>query len=66
MMLKMAVGRLHGQPGADMIELVDGCRAVLHLGRSPQLAQLFERVELRDIFFDEQAAVIDFIPRQAL
>ncbi|KWW32067.1 MAG: Uncharacterized protein AUK63_163 [bacterium P3] len=66
MMLKMALGRIKDKPGAEMVELLDSSRIMLHLGRSPQLAQVFERVVLRDIFFDEDAAVIDFTPSQAL
>ena len=60
MMLKMAVAKMQDKPGMDMLELLDNSRLMLHLGRSPQLAQIFERVVLRDIYFDEQSVIIDF------
>lgn len=66
MMLKMAISKMQDRPGMDMVELLDNSQLLLHLGRSPQLAQIFERVVLRDIFFDEQAVVIDFTPVQNL
>lgn len=64
MMLKMALGRVKGQPGADMLEIMDGNRLLLALGKNPQTAQFFEKVELRDICFDEQFAIVDFAPKQ--
>lgn len=66
MMLKMALSQLKNRPGADMVELCDNSQLMLHLGRSPQLSQIFERVVLRDICFDEQSVIIDFTPGQAL
>lgn len=60
MMLKMAVAKMKDKPGMDMLEMLDNCQLMLHLGRSPQLAQIFERVVLRDIYFDEQSVIIDF------
>lgn len=60
MMLKMAVAKMKDKPGMDMLEMLDNCQLMLHLGRSPQLAQIFERVVLRDIYFDERSVIIDF------
>lgn len=60
MMLKMAVAKMKDKPGMDMLEMLDNCQLMLHLGRSPQLAQIFERIVLRDICFDEQTVIIDF------
>ena len=62
MMLKMAIGKMKDRPGMDMLELLDNSQLMLHLGRSPQLSQIFERVVLRDIFFDEQSVIVDFTP----
>lgn len=63
MMMKTALARVKDQPGADMLELVEGNGLIFHLGRNPQLAQIFERAELRDIFFDEQSTIIEFAPK---
>lgn len=61
-MIKTALNRIKNQPGADLMELLDNSQLVLHLGKSPQMSQMFERVTLRDIFFDEQSIIIDFVP----
>lgn len=66
MMLKMAMAKMQDRPGMDMVELLDNSQLLLHLGRSPQLSQIFERVVLRDICFDEQYVIIDFTVAQAL
>lgn len=60
MMLKMAIAKMKDRPGMDMLELLDNSQLMLHLGRSPQLAQIFERIVLRDISFDEQTVIVDF------
>lgn len=60
MMLKMAIAKMKDRPGMDMLELLDNSQLMLHLGRSPQLSQIFERVVLRDIYFDEQSVIVDF------
>lgn len=60
MMLKMAIAKMKDRPGMDMLELLDNSQLMLHLGRSPQLAQIFERIVLRDICFDEQMVIVDF------
>lgn len=66
MMLKMAISKMQDRPGMDMLELLDNSQLKLHLGRSSQLSQIFERVVLRDIFFDEHSVTIDFSPAQNL
>lgn len=63
MMVKTALSRVQGQPGADMLEQLDNSRLVLHLGKNPQLGQLFEHLVLQDIHFDEQSIMIDFVPK---
>lgn len=62
-MLKTALGRVKGQPGAEMMELMDGNRLVLHLDKNQQLSQIFERITLRDIFFDDEFVVVDFVTK---
>ena len=66
MMLKMALSKMQDRPGMDMVELLDNSQLKLHLGRSPQLSQIFDRIVLRDIVIDEQAVVIDFALAQNL
>ena len=65
MALKMALGRLDGA-AANIVELQDGCRMVVHLGRSPQLATIFDKITLRDICFDSQFVIVDFSLRNPL
>lgn len=61
--VKQALAHIKNQPAADLLEIREGNRLVLHLGKSPQMSPIFERVTLRDIFFDEQFAIIDFVPK---
>ena len=61
-MVRQALNRVKNQPGMDMLELLEGSCMVLHLGKSPQLSQVFDRVTLRDISFDEHFVIIDFVP----
>lgn len=63
MMVRTALGRFKGQPGAEMLEVLDGNRLLLSLSKSPQASQIFEKIELRDICFDEQYAILDFVPK---
>ncbi|MCR4659080.1 MAG: hypothetical protein K5650_02160 [Bacteroidales bacterium] len=62
-MLRSALGHIKNQPGANIIEMLDGNRLLLSLGKNPQVAQVFNAVEINDIHFDEQYAMIDFTPK---
>ncbi|MBR1793613.1 MAG: hypothetical protein IJ764_08265 [Bacteroidales bacterium] len=62
-MIRTALNKVKDQPGGDMIEPLDGCRLMIMLGRNPQMVQLLGRIELKDIHFDEQHVMIDFVPR---
>lgn len=62
MMLQTALNHYKDQPGMDIVELLDGNRLLLALGKNPQTAQLFERITLHDIHFDERSVMIDFTP----
>lgn len=64
-MVRTALGRAKGQPGAEVLELLDGNRLLLCLGKNPQVAQVFDRITLQDIHFDEQSVMIDFVPKMA-
>ncbi|MBQ0016956.1 MAG: hypothetical protein KBT04_08240 [Bacteroidales bacterium] len=62
-MIREALKRASGQPGADCIEMTEGSSLVVHLGKSSQAAALLERLVLQDIHFDEQRVMIDFTTR---
>ena len=62
-MLKTAINQAKKQPGMEMLEMLDGSRLLLSLGKNPNLAPLFERITLQDIHFDEQSIMIDFVPK---
>lgn len=62
-MVRTAFKQFEGRPEAEMLQLLDDNRLVLLLSKSPQMAQIFERVDLQDIHFDEQSVMIDFVPK---
>lgn len=62
-MVRTALGHAKSQPGGDMIELLPDNRIMLMLGRNAQAGSLFEHVDLQDIRFDEQYAIVEFQPK---
>ena len=54
---------IQNQPGAEILELLDGNQMRLSLGKSPQLSQVFDHINLDDIHFDEMSIKIDFTPK---
>lgn len=62
-MVRQAVGMAKSRPGGEFIEQLDGNRILLALSRTKQAGSLLEHVTLRDIRFDEQYAIIDFVPK---
>lgn len=62
-MVRTALNQAKNQPGMDAIEMLDGNRILLSLGKNAQANSLFERITLQDIHFDEQSIMIDFIPK---
>lgn len=61
-MVRMAFKQFEGRPEAEILQLLDDNRLVLMLGKNPQLAQIFDRITLQDIHFDERSVMIDFVP----
>ena len=51
------------QQGADILDILDGNRLMLALGRSSQLSPVFDRITLKDIHFDEHSLMVDFVPK---
>jgi hypothetical protein len=43
--------------------MLDGNQMRLSLGKSPQLSQVFDHINLDDIHFDEMSIKIDFTPK---
>ena len=62
-MVRTALGQLKKQPSADMLEILDGNRLLLALGKSSQLSTLFDHITLKDIHFDEKSVMVDFVPK---
>ncbi|MBR1765680.1 MAG: hypothetical protein IJ745_01400 [Bacteroidales bacterium] len=62
-MVKMALSQAKKQPGGDMIELLSDNRIMLQLSKNAQAGTLFDYVTLKDISFDEQFAIVDFVPK---
>ena len=62
-MVRQAVNMAKSRPGGEFIEPLDGNRILLALSRTQQAGSLLEHVTLRDIRFDEQYAIIEFVPK---
>jgi hypothetical protein len=62
-MVRTALGQFKKQQGADLLDILDGNRLMLALGKSPQLAPVFDRITLKDVHFDEHSVMIDFVPK---
>lgn len=63
-MVRTALGQFKKQQqGADILDILDGNRLMLALGKNPQLAPVFDRIILKDIHFDERGIMIDFVPK---
>ena len=73
-MIKTALNQAKNQPGGDMLELLPDNRILLNLnkgvqraaasqGAGEQVGSLFDHIKLQDISFDEQFAIVDFVPK---
>ncbi len=62
-MVRQALNMAKSRPGGELIEPLDGNRILLALNKNQQAGTLLDHIELRDIRFDEQYAIIDFIPK---
>ncbi|MBR4739234.1 MAG: hypothetical protein IK058_04440 [Bacteroidales bacterium] len=61
-MVKQAINMARNRPGGELIEPLEGNRLLLALGKNPQAGTLLERIELKDIRFDEHYAIVEFTP----
>ena len=62
-MVRTALIQAKNQPGMNIVETLGGNHLLLALGKSEQMAPLFERITLEDIRFDEQYITIQFMPK---
>ena len=62
-MSRQAIGMAKNRPGGELIEPLSDNRILLCLSKSQQANTLFNHIELRDIRFDEQYAIIEFVPK---
>ena len=62
-LVRTAFRQFEGRPEAEMLQLLDGNRLVLALGKNPQMAPIFDKIDLQDIHFDEYAVMVDFAPK---
>lgn len=74
-MIRQAINMAKNQPGGDMVELLSDNRLQLNLSKGMQRAaennmaggqqvgSLFDHIQLKDISFDEQFAIVDFVPK---
>ena len=62
-MIRTALSHAANQLGADMIELLPDNRLGLDLAKNAQAGSLFDHIDLRDIRFDEQYAIVEFVPK---
>ncbi len=62
-MVRQALNMARTRPGGDMIEPLEGSRLMVCLGKNAQAGSLLDHIVLRDICFDEQYAIVDFVPK---
>ena len=62
-MVRQALNMAKSRPGGELIELVDGNRILLALSKNQQAGSLLDHIELRDIRFDENYAIVEFVPK---
>lgn len=62
-MIRQAINMAKSRPGGELIEPLSDNRILLCLSKNAQAGTLFDHVTLRDIRFDEQYAILDFIPK---
>ena len=62
-MIRTALNHAKSQPGGELIEMLDDNRILLALSKNAQAGSLLDHVTLRDIRFDEQYIIIEFVPK---
>ena len=62
-MVKQAINMARNRPGGDMIEPLTDNRLMLCLGKNAQAGSLLDHVTLKDICFDDEFAIVEFVPK---
>lgn len=62
-MIRQAISMAKNRPGGELIEPLSDNRILLCLSKNQQTGSLFDRIELRDIRFDEHYAIVEFVPK---
>lgn len=62
-MIRQAINMAKARPGGEFIEPLSDNRILLNLSRSQQASSLLDQIDLRDIRFDEQYAIVEFMPK---
>ena len=62
-MVRQAINMAKNRPGGELIEPLDGNRIRLALGKNNQTGSLLDHIDLQDIRFDEQYAIVVFEPK---
>lgn len=62
-MVRQAINMAKNRPGGELIEPLDGNRIRLALGKNNQAGSLLDHIDLQDIRFDEQYAIVVFEPK---
>ena len=62
-MIRQAINMAKTRPGGEFIEPLSDNRILLNLSKSQQTGSLLDHIELRDIRFDEQYAIVEFMPK---
>lgn len=65
-MVRQALTMAKNRPGGELIEPLDGNRILLSLSKNQQTGSLLDHIDLRDIRFDEQYAIIEFEPKVSI
>ena len=64
-MVRQALNMAKSRPGGELIELLDNNRILLNLSKNAHAGSLLDHIELRDIRFNEQYAIVEFVPKSA-
>jgi hypothetical protein len=62
-MIRQAISMAKSRPGGELIESLGGNMICIAMSKNQQAGTIFEHVDLRDIRFDEQYVIIEFVPK---
>lgn len=62
-MIRQAINMAKNRPGGELIEPLSDNRILLCLSKNQQAGTLFDHIDLHDIRFDEQYAIVEFTPK---